>query len=91
MKQRKIPLRKCIVTNDMRPKGELMRIVRTSEGTIELDPTGKKNGRGAYLTNSDEVFAAAKKRDSLSRHLQVQVSSEAYDQLIAERLKVKKR
>ncbi|GAF12917.1 nucleic-acid-binding protein implicated in transcription termination [Bacillus sp. JCM 19046] len=91
MKQRKVPLRKCIVTNEMRPKGELMRIVRTTEGTVELDPSGKKNGRGAYLTNSEDVFETAKKRDSLSRHLQVQVSQEAYDQLIADRLKGKKR
>jgi predicted RNA-binding protein YlxR (DUF448 family) len=60
MKQRKVPLRKCIVTNEMRPKGDLVRIVRTSEGTVELDLTGKKNGRGAYLTNSDDVFQTAK-------------------------------
>ncbi|WP_078391467.1 RNase P modulator RnpM [Shouchella patagoniensis] len=91
MKQRKVPLRKCIVTNEMMPKGDLIRIVRTPEGTVELDATGKKNGRGAYLTNSEDVFEAAKKRDSLSRHLQVNVSADDYERLIAERAKVKKR
>lgn len=91
MKQRKVPLRKCIVTNEMKPKQELVRIVRTPEGTVELDPTGKRNGRGAYLTNSEDVFNKAKKRDSLTRHLQVQVTGDDYDRLIAERVKVKKR
>ncbi|ALA54875.1 YlxR family protein [Shouchella clausii] len=91
MKQRKVPLRKCIVTNEMKPKQELVRIVRTPEGTVELDPTGKRNGRGAYLTNSEDVFNTAKKRDSLTRHLQVQVTADDYDRLIAERVKVKKR
>ncbi|SDB90258.1 RNase P modulator RnpM [Shouchella lonarensis] len=85
MKQRKIPLRKCIVTQEMKPKAELVRIVRTPEGDIMVDPTGKKNGRGAYLTNEEEVFLIAKKRDSLSRHLQVNVGADDYDRLIAER------
>ncbi|WP_302466625.1 RNase P modulator RnpM [Shouchella shacheensis] len=87
MKQRKVPLRKCIVTNEMKPKGELVRIVRTPEGEVVLDPTGKKNGRGAYLTNSEDVFMLAKKKDSLSRHLQVSISSDVYDALIAARPK----
>ncbi|ERN53276.1 YlxR family protein [Alkalihalophilus marmarensis] len=90
MKQRKVPLRKCIVTQEMRPKSELVRIVRTPEGEVELDLTGKKNGRGAYLSNSEECFMEAKKKDSLSRHLQVKLTEEQYDQLEIERKKGRK-
>lgn len=82
MKQRKVPLRKCIVTNEMKPKKELVRIVRTPEGEVEFDPTGKKNGRGAYLSKSKEVFLQAKKSDILSKHLNVKVTDEVYDNLI---------
>lgn len=83
MKQRKVPLRKCVVTNEMKPKNELIRVVRSPEGNVFIDPTGKKNGRGAYVSNSRESFLKAKKNDSLSKHLNVQVSEEIYDQLIA--------
>ncbi|MFC0472016.1 RNase P modulator RnpM [Halalkalibacter kiskunsagensis] len=81
MKQRKVPLRKCIVTNEMKPKQELIRIVRSPEGTVAVDITGKKNGRGAYMTNDDEVFEIAKKKDVLSRHLQTKVDPTIYDEL----------
>ncbi|WP_100404448.1 RNase P modulator RnpM [Bacillus solitudinis] len=87
MKQRKVPLRKCIVTNEMRPKQELIRIVRSPEGEIAIDPTGKMNGRGAYISNSQECFELAKKKDVLSRHLQVKVSPELYDNLEMARLR----
>ncbi|MDV2685468.1 YlxR family protein [Alkalihalophilus sp. As8PL] len=85
MKQRKVPLRKCIITQEMKPKHELVRIVRTPEGEVVLDLTGKKNGRGAYISNSEECFKEAKKKDSLSRHLQVKLTEEQYDQLEAQR------
>jgi predicted RNA-binding protein YlxR (DUF448 family) len=81
MKQRKVPLRKCIVTNEMKPKQELIRIVRSPEGVVSVDITGKKNGRGAYMTNDDEVFELAKKKDVLSRHLQTKVDPVIYDEL----------
>ncbi len=81
VKQRKVPLRKCIVTNEMKPKQELIRIVRSPEGTVAVDITGKKNGRGAYMTNDDEVFEIAKKKDVLSRHLQTKVDPTIYDEL----------
>lgn len=81
MNQRKVPLRKCLVTNEMKPKKELIRIVRSPEGEVSVDPTGKKNGRGAYISNNEESFDLAKKRDILSRHLQVKVEPEIYDQL----------
>lgn len=82
MKQRKVPLRKCVVTNEMKPKKELIRIVRSPEGEVLIDLTGKKNGRGAYITKDKECFLIAKKKDILSRHLNIKVSPEVYDSLI---------
>ncbi|WP_078554614.1 RNase P modulator RnpM [Bacillus alkalicellulosilyticus] len=81
MKQRKVPLRKCIVTNEMKPKQELVRIVRSPEGEVSIDLSGKKNGRGAYISNSKECFEMAKKKDVLSRHLNTKVTNEIYDEL----------
>ncbi|BAB06134.1 YlxR family protein [Halalkalibacterium halodurans] len=81
MKQRKIPLRKCVVTNEMKPKQELIRVVRSPEGNVFIDPTGKQNGRGAYISNNKECFELAKKKDILSKHLNVKVSDDVYDQL----------
>lgn len=85
MKNRKVPLRKCVVTNEMKPKKELVRIVRTPEGDVVIDPTGKKSGRGAYVSNQQEYFELAKKKDIFSKHLNVKVSNEIYDQLIKDR------
>ncbi|GAE24295.1 nucleic-acid-binding protein [Halalkalibacter wakoensis JCM 9140] len=81
MNQRKVPLRKCVVSNEMKPKKELIRIVRSPEGEVSIDLTGKKNGRGAYISNDDESFELAKKKDVLSRHLQVKVDPDLYDAL----------
>ncbi|MCD8501552.1 MAG: YlxR family protein [Bacillaceae bacterium] len=91
MKNRKVPLRKCVVTNEMKPKKELIRIVRTPEGEVMIDPTGKKSGRGAYVTDEREYFEIAKNKDIFSKHLNVKVSVELYDQLIAQQVKGKKR
>jgi predicted RNA-binding protein YlxR (DUF448 family) len=82
MNQRKVPLRKCIVTNEMKPKNELIRIVRSKEGEVSLDLTGKKNGRGAYISNNKECFDKAKKKDVLSKLLKVKVVEETYDMFI---------
>jgi predicted RNA-binding protein YlxR (DUF448 family) len=90
VKQRKIPLRKCVVTNEMKPKQELIRVVRSPEGEVSIDPTGKKSGRGAYISNSEECFSVAKKKNILSRHLNVKVSEELYDQLELARKKAGK-
>lgn len=81
MKQRKIPMRKCVASQEMFPKKELVRIVRTPENEIVIDPTGKKSGRGAYLCAKLEYIDLAQKRKALDRALKVQVSSEIYDQL----------
>jgi predicted RNA-binding protein YlxR (DUF448 family) len=61
MKNRKIPLRMCLGCQEMKPKKELLRIVKTQEGVLEFDPTSKKNGRGAYLCSSKECLSKALK------------------------------
>ncbi|SFL75864.1 hypothetical protein SAMN04488054_104217 [Salibacterium qingdaonense] len=66
-------------------------MVRSPEGEVFVDPGGKKNGRGAYLTNNDECFLEAKRKDALSRHLNIKVTEEDYDRLLEERRKGIKR
>ncbi|MBN2984039.1 MULTISPECIES: RNase P modulator RnpM [Cohnella] len=88
MKQRKIPLRKCVATQDMMPKKELIRIVRTPEGEILIDMTGKKPGRGAYLCGKSSCFKLAKKNKALDRALKTTVPPEIYDRLEADFIKV---
>ena len=61
MKTKKIPLRTCVVTKETLPKQELLRIVRTPEGDVEVDETGKKNGRGAYIKKDLAVLESAQK------------------------------
>lgn len=61
MKTRKVPLRMCLGCQEMKPKKELVRVVRTPEGPVELDPTGKRNGRGAYLCPNSDCFQTARK------------------------------
>lgn len=77
---RKIPMRTCVVTKEKLPKRELIRVVRTSDGVV-VDPTGKVNGRGAYLKIDREVFEKAKKSKILDRHLEVEVKEEVFDEL----------
>ncbi|MEI7026333.1 RNase P modulator RnpM [Paenibacillus sp. y28] len=81
MKVRKVPQRKCIVCQKMLSKKEMVRVVRTPEGEVELDLSGKKNGRGAYMCGSLESLRRAKKQKSLDRALKVNLSSEVYDKL----------
>lgn len=79
---RKVPLRKCIVTQEMKPKKELIRIVRNKEGEVFVDPTGKKNGRGAYISKNLETVESAKKTGILKRHLNAEVPDTIYEQLL---------
>lgn len=83
MKQRKIPMRKCVVTNEMFPKKELIRIVRNPEGEVEIDPTGKKNGRGAYVSLNPDTVQKAWDKHLLDRHLNVQIADDFYAELKA--------
>lgn len=82
MKQRKIPMRKCVVSGEMYPKKELVRIVRNKEGQIAIDPTGKMSGRGAYIALDPKVAKQAWKRHSLNRAFNTEVSDEFYQELV---------
>lgn len=81
MKTRKIPMRTCVVTREKLPKGELIRVVRTPEGEVIIDETGKANGRGAYLKKDKEVFLKAKKNKILNRQLEVEVPDKVFEDL----------
>ena len=81
MKQRKIPMRTCVVSHEKCEKKDLLRVVRTPEGTVEIDLTGKKNGRGAYLKKDKEVFAKARKSKILDRILEIDIPERIYDEL----------
>lgn len=81
MKQRKIPMRTCVVTREKCEKINLVRVVRTTDGNVEIDLSGKKNGRGAYLKKDLDVFESAKKSKVLERVLEVQINDEFYEKL----------
>lgn len=81
MQTKKIPMRSCVVTREKFPKKELIRVVRTPEGSIVIDETGKANGRGAYLKKDIEVFEKAKKSKVLDRVLEVEVPDTIFEEL----------
>lgn len=81
MKPRKIPLRMCLGCNEMKPKGELIRVVKSPEGDVFLDVTGKKNGRGAYICHSTECLEKAIKSKRLERSFSMAIPTEIYDSL----------
>ena len=81
MRVRKVPLRQCTGCGERKEKKELIRIIKTPEDTIEVDFTGKKNGRGAYICNSTECLKLAKKRKSLERSLKTSIPDEVYQQI----------
>lgn len=79
MKTKKIPMRSCVVTKEKLEKRELLRIVRTPEGTVVADITGKVNGRGAYLKKDIEVINKAEKSKILERILGIEIDSSVYE------------
>lgn len=81
---KKIPLRQCIGCGEMKTKKELLRILRTEDGNIVLDATGRKNGRGAYICPNTECLKKAIKSKGLERSFKMAVSSEVYDSLTKE-------
>ena len=81
MKQRKIPLRTCVVTGEKLDKRELLRIVRDKEKNVKVDLTGKMNGRGAYIKKDVNVLNEAIKKKSLERKLECTISDEVYDEI----------
>ena len=80
---RKVPLRKCIITQERHPKQSLIRVVKNQEGLVFIDPTGKANGRGAYLKKDISVIKQAQKKKSLEHVFEhPNMDSSIYDQLI---------
>ena len=82
--QKKIPMRQCLGCREMKPKRELVRVVKTPENEIKLDKTGKLNGRGAYVCRNPECLKKAQKAKSLERSLEVPIPQEVYDRMIRE-------
>ncbi|HLS07180.1 MAG TPA: YlxR family protein [Bacillota bacterium] len=80
-KKRKVPLRKCVVTQEMLPKQQLIRIVRNKAGEVFIDLTGKQNGRGAYLSKDMKVIEKAEQMNVLKDHLNVSIDSDLYKEL----------
>ena len=78
---RNIPMLKCVVTQELFPKKDLIRVVRTPEKTVEIDLTGKKNGHGAYISKSLDTLALAKKNKALQRALEIEIPEEVYQEL----------
>ena len=83
MKPKKIPMRMCVGCREMKEKRDLIRVVRSPEGEVSLDPTGRKNGRGAYLCRNVECMKKALKQRQLERQLEVSLSQEVTDGLTA--------
>ncbi|THE14509.1 YlxR family protein [Bacillus timonensis] len=79
---KKIPLRKCIASGEMKPKKELVRIVRSKDGEVSIDLTGKKSGRGAYLSKDKECILLAKKKNILSNQLKATIDDSIYEELL---------
>ncbi len=81
---KKIPMRQCVGCGEMRSKKEMMRILKTVEGPIVLDVTGKKNGRGAYLCKQQACLQRAIKGKGLERSFKMSIPTEVYDRLVEE-------
>ena len=79
--EKKVPLRKCLGCDEMIGKKGLLRIVRSKEGEISLDLTGKKSGRGAYICKDIQCFEKARKRKAFERSLKCKIPDEVYGRL----------
>ncbi len=84
MAEKKIPMRKCLGCNEMKPKKELIRAVKSPEGEISLDLTGKKSGRGAYICPDRNCFDKARKGKRLEKALETKIPEEVYDAMACE-------
>lgn len=81
---KKIPMRMCVSCREMRPKKELVRVVRNPEGTVLLDSTGRANGRGAYLCRKSACLEKAIKSRALERALEAKIETQTYETLRAQ-------
>ncbi len=84
MQTKKIPMRKCTGCGEMKPKKELVRVVKSPEGEISLDLTGKKNGRGAYVCKNAACLKKAQKAKRIDRAFECTIPDELYDKLSEE-------
>ena len=84
MKTKKIPMRMCLECGEMKPKRELIRVVKSKEGDISLDLTGKKSGRGAYICKSVECFEKARKARKFERSFSCMISEDIYNSMEGE-------
>ena len=82
--QKKIPMRQCMGCRERKAKRELIRVVRCTDGSVQLDFSGKLNGRGAYICPDAECLKKAQKAKSLERSLEVPIPQEVYDRLARE-------
>ena len=78
---KKIPMRKCLATNQSFPKKDLLRIVRTPDGQVKVDTTGKLNGKGAYISKSKDALQLAKKTKVLNRALEIEIPDSVYTEI----------
>lgn len=76
-------MRKCLATGEMKPKKEMIRIVRSKEGEVSIDPSGKKAGRGAYVSLDRDAILLAKKKDVFSSQLNAKVEDSLYEELLS--------
>ncbi len=81
---KKIPLRQCIGCGEMKNKKEMIRVIKTPEGEIMIDATGRKNGRGAYICPSSDCLKKAIKSKGLERSFKMNIPKEVYEQLTKE-------
>lgn len=81
VRKKKIPERQCLGCNAHKPKRELIRVVRTPDGTVLLDFNGRASGRGAYICPDVRCFARARKSRRIERSLDCRISDELYDEL----------
>ena len=79
--QKKIPTRKCVGCGEMREKKDMIRVIKTPEGEICLDTTGRANGRGAYICNSVECLKKAVKNRGLEKSLKAQIPGDILEQM----------
>lgn len=80
--KKRVPLRKCAATGDMYPKKEMIRIVRTKEGEVSVDLTGKKSGRGTYVSKTEVAVETAKRNRAIESQLGTSVPEEVYEDLL---------
>lgn len=85
---KKIPLRQCVGCNEMKSKKEMLRVLKTAEGEVVLDTTGKMNGRGAYLCKNAECLKKAMKHKGIERSLKMQIEKSVYEKLEKEFLNI---